>query len=259
MSHSFSEDTSIGKSQLGSSIPSSTPTSSRWTKQEHAEFIKALEKYGEGCSGNEWTMISSAIGSKTEEEVKMHARRYLAKLEHERRAPDDLSETKIKNSSSLWTPQEIQIFETRLAQADPKAPDRWEFIAAELPSKSPQDVKDYYDWLAVLLHSRGAGVVGSLAADAAQGRGREGKEGRGKVVTHGQSWTEQEHQMFLDGLKIYGRGDWKSISRFFVPTRTPTQVASHAQKYFARQQAGKEKRREERGAAPGGSKVVRAG
>ena len=53
-------------------------------------------------------MIAAAIGTKTEDEVgefddcvhrhllsllslqvKMHARRYLAKLEHERRAPDD--------------------------------------------------------------------------------------------------------------------------------------------------------------------------
>lgn len=32
----------------------------------------------------------------------------------------------------------------------------------------------------------------------------------------------------------YGRGDWRSISRNFVVSRTPTQVASHAQKYFAR-------------------------
>lgn len=66
----------------------------------------------------------------------MHARRYLAKLEHERRAPDDTASdakyvynflpnsniysynllSRVKNASSLWTPQEIQIFEARLAQ-----------------------------------------------------------------------------------------------------------------------------------------------
>ncbi|KEH40707.1 myb-like DNA-binding domain, shaqkyf class protein [Medicago truncatula] len=40
--------------------------------------------------------------------------------------------------------------------------------------------------------------------------------------------------LFLLGLDKYGKGDWRSISRNFVVTRTPTQVASHAQKYFIR-------------------------
>jgi hypothetical protein len=49
-------------------------SASRWTKQEHAEFIKALEKYGEGTSGNEWAVIAAAIGTKTEDEVKCQLR-----------------------------------------------------------------------------------------------------------------------------------------------------------------------------------------
>ncbi|GJY84560.1 transcription factor SRM1, partial [Tanacetum coccineum] len=40
--------------------------------------------------------------------------------------------------------------------------------------------------------------------------------------------------LFLLGLEKYGKGDWRSISRNYVVTRTPTQVASHAQKYFIR-------------------------
>jgi hypothetical protein len=38
----------------------------------------------------------------------------------------------------------------------------------------------------------------------------------------------------LLGLNKFGKGDWRSISRNFVVSRTPTQVASHAQKYFIR-------------------------
>jgi hypothetical protein len=38
------------------------------------------------------------------------------------------------------------------------------------------------------------------------------------------------------------QGQWKQISRYFVPSRTPTQVASHAQKHFLRQ-SGAQKRR----------------
>jgi SHAQKYF class myb-like DNA-binding protein len=47
-------------------------------------------------------------------------------------------------------------------------------------------------------------------------------------------WSEGEHAAFLRGLKVFGKGHWKEISRHFVHTRTPTQVASHAQKYFIR-------------------------
>lgn len=39
--------------------------------------------------------------------------------------------------------------------------------------------------------------------------------------------------MFLAGLEVHGRGAWTSISKNFVQTRTASQVASHAQKYFS--------------------------
>ena len=49
---------------------------------------------------------------------------------------------------------------------------------------------------------------------------------------------------FLLGLLKYGKGDWRNISRNFVVSKTPTQVASHAQKYYQRQLSGaKDKRR----------------
>ncbi|CAI0413135.1 unnamed protein product [Linum tenue] len=51
----------------------------------------------------------------------------------------------------------------------------------------------------------------------------------------GVPWTEEEHRMFLLGLQKLGKGDWRGIARNYVISRTPTQVASHAQKYFIRQ------------------------
>ncbi|KAI4355586.1 hypothetical protein L6164_004344 [Bauhinia variegata] len=60
----------------------------------------------------------------------------------------------------------------------------------------------------------------------------------------GVPWTEEEHRRFLIGLQKLGKGDWRGIARKYVVTRTPTQVASHAQKYFIRQSnATRRKRR----------------
>ncbi|WCJ31866.1 Duplicated homeodomain-like superfamily protein [Euphorbia peplus] len=50
----------------------------------------------------------------------------------------------------------------------------------------------------------------------------------------GNLWSEEEQKLFLAGLEKLGRGNWKGIAKNFVTTRTSTQVASHAQKYFLR-------------------------
>lgn len=50
----------------------------------------------------------------------------------------------------------------------------------------------------------------------------------------GKPWSLEEHNAFLRGLNAYGKGRWKEISKFYVPSRTCTQIASHAQKYFER-------------------------
>eukprot|EP00850_Spirogloea_muscicola_P015293 SM000116S24214 [mRNA] locus=s116:181834:183996:+ [translate_table: standard] len=81
---------------------------------------------------------------------------------------------------------------------------------------------------------------GGLSEAKAGGGGKSGDAERRKGIP----WTEEEHRLFLLGLAKFGKGDWRSISRNFVMTRTPTQVASHAQKYFIRLNSiNKDKRR----------------
>ncbi|KAL8091256.1 transcription factor KUA1 [Apium graveolens] len=59
--------------------------------------------------------------------------------------------------------------------------------------------------------------------------------GSSRERKRGNPWTEEEHRMFLLGLQNLGKGDWRGIARNYVISRTPTQVASHAQKHFIRQ------------------------
>ncbi|KNA15829.1 hypothetical protein SOVF_094630 [Spinacia oleracea] len=75
----------------------------------------------------------------------------------------------------------------------------------------------------------------ALHASGCQTRDRERKRGT--------PWTEEEHKLFLMGLDKVGKGDWRGISRNYVKTRTPTQVASHAQKYYLRRTNQNRRRR----------------
>uniref|UniRef100_A0ACD5VCW9 Uncharacterized protein n=1 Tax=Avena sativa TaxID=4498 RepID=A0ACD5VCW9_AVESA len=106
--------------------------------------------------------------------------------------------------------------------------------------------------MSCIASSLGGGSGGSSPAAGTGGGARGGGEGAQGYVSDdamhascstngrgerkkGTPWTEEEHRMFLMGLQKLGKGDWRGISRSFVVSRTPTQVASHAQKYFIRQ------------------------
>ena len=45
-------------------------------------------------------------------------------------------------------------------------------------------------------------------------------------------WTDDEHQLFLTAFHQFGR-NWTKVAKF-IPTRSSTQVRSHAQKFFTK-------------------------
>lgn len=49
-------------------------------------------------------------------------------------------------------------------------------------------------------------------------------------------WTQEEHQRFVDGIKIYGK-NWKKVEEY-IKTRSGAQIRSHAQKFFNKVQKG---------------------
>lgn len=167
-----------------------------------------------------------------------------------------------ESKGSKWTPEENKRFENALALFDKDTPDRWYNVAAMIPGKTVSDVIKQYQELEEDVSDIEAGLIpipgyntssftlewvtSSKTCDGFKefycpgGKRRPSDQERKKGVP----WTEEEHRQFLMGLKKYGKGDWRNISRNFVTSRTPTQVASHAQKYFIRQHSGgKDKRR----------------
>ncbi|KAG5091469.1 hypothetical protein AAZX31_18G124300 [Glycine max] len=162
-------------------------------------------------------------------------------------------------SSSQWSKEQDKAFENALAIHPEDASDRWEKIAADVPGKTLEEIKHHYELLVedvsqiesgyVPLPSYNSSPEGSTSHASEEGAGKKGghswnsnnESNHGTKASRsdqerrkGIAWTEDEHRLFLLGLEKYGKGDWRSISRNFVVTRTPTQVASHAQKYFIR-------------------------
>ncbi|GJN35279.1 hypothetical protein PR202_gb24032 [Eleusine coracana subsp. coracana] len=157
-----------------------------------------------------------------------------------------------------WTTEEEKLFERALARVDADAPDRWERIAAIMPGKTVADVVNHYKHLENPTGLIGAGVSpvpqnsspppssgftlnwncndgGGVLGGAAE-VGRNNTTNKVKERWNDILWTEEEQGLFLLGLDKYGRGDWTNISRNFVTSRTPTEVASYAHNYFSRLQ-----------------------
>lgn len=151
------------------------------------------------------------------------------------------------------------MFERALAIFDEHEPDRWLKVAAMIPGKTVNDVIKQYKKLeedvcdieagrvpvpGYLSSSFTSELVDNSTFDAYRKRPLNIKSAD-QQRKKGVPWTEEEHRRFLMGLLKHGKGDWRNISRNFVVSKTPTQVASHAQKYFIRQQLSgvKDKRR----------------
>ncbi|XP_057948357.1 transcription factor DIVARICATA-like [Malania oleifera] len=137
----------------------------------------------------------------------------------------------------MWSLAEDRAFQYALILLPAGTPFRWEAMAAYIPGKSPMEVEKHYDAVFHSWSDPEAGPVlqsGSSVPPPAQiPLETKAKRGDGKPGKR-TSWTEDEHRLFLYGLEKFGKGKWKQIANEVVLTKSPAQVASHAQKFFLR-------------------------
>jgi SHAQKYF class myb-like DNA-binding protein len=72
-----------------------------------------------------------------------------------------------------------------------------------------------------------------------QGEQREEVDAMNMTETQTGRWTKREHELFLKGMRLYGKS-WKNISNL-VATRTLVQIRTHAQKYLQKQNKARTK------------------
>lgn len=107
------------------------------------------------------------------------------------------------------------------------------YPSTEQPSSPPNDSVEQF-WGDVVLTESPlilAAAASACPSNRAKRRRRNTEEAKQKSVQSGR-WTDAEHELFLNGLAVYGR-EWKKVA-VHIPTRTSTQCRSHAQKFFSK-------------------------
>ncbi|KFK36045.1 hypothetical protein AALP_AA4G070700 [Arabis alpina] len=181
-----------------------------WSREEEKSFENAIAMHcvQEEITEDQWMKMASMVPTKSIEEVKKHYQLLLEDVKaiengqvplpryhhHHHKKLDDTTTSQVNNKDS--------------------------------PSSGGSGSSEKKP------NHGGSGI--SISNGGGGGGGRNGSSRAEQERRKGIPWTEEEHRLFLLGLDKFGKGDWRSISRNFVISRTPTQVASHAQKYYIR-------------------------
>ncbi|CAM8977118.1 unnamed protein product [Rhodiola kirilowii] len=191
-------------------------SSSSWTREEDRAFEGAIATHwveNLEDSDEQWEKIAAAVPTKTIEQLKHHYRLLV----------DDVNDI----DAGLIAVPDYLGEETSPSSSSKKSN---AFISGADNNNNNSNSK------------KGNNSNGNLGFSGHESNASGGGKGGGSGNSNrseqerrkGIPWTEEEHRLFLLGLDKFGKGDWRSISRNFVISRTPTQVASHAQKYFIR-------------------------
>ncbi|KAG6401824.1 hypothetical protein SASPL_138692 [Salvia splendens] len=169
-----------------------------WSREEDKAFENGIAMHwNEECKEQSWTQIASMVPTKSILELKHH---YMLLLQ-------DVAAIEAGNVP-------LPNYNTAIATASSS------FMSTTTYKDKPFSSSTFSPLESTSAQPPGKGGGASSRSDQERRKGIP--------------WTEEEHRLFLLGLDKFGKGDWRSISRNYVISRTPTQVASHAQKYFIR-------------------------
>ncbi|OIW01907.1 hypothetical protein TanjilG_15232 [Lupinus angustifolius] len=129
------------------------------------------------------------------------------------------------NCSSEWSWEQDKAFESALVTHPEDAPDRWEKIAANVPGKTVEEIKQHYELLVEDINQIESGCVPlpSYNSSPEGSASHASDEGAGKKSGHhnsdsnhgtkasrsdqerrkGIAWTEEEHRQVYYYLRIY--------------------------------------------------------
>ncbi|KNA12939.1 hypothetical protein SOVF_121600 [Spinacia oleracea] len=191
------------------------PNLASWSREEEKAFENAIATYSiDQSNEDDWDKVAAVVTTKTIEEIKQHYELLVEDVGAIEAGKVPLpkyasEETNHHNNSSN---NNGTLLSTSTTSKDDHSPS----FSKEQKGNSNQ----------------GNGY--SAFGPSSMGNSTKASSKLEQERKKGIPWTEEEHRLFLLGLDKFGKGDWRSISRNFVITRTPTQVASHAQKYFIR-------------------------
>lgn len=230
-------DATPSLSSLPTQSPPSLTTSSSshesvWTKEQDKQFENALDIHDQD-SPKRWENIAAMVPGKDASEVKRHfeiLQEDVSLIDAGRIALPNYSPSSLSTSSEEATAAAGGLSDT-----------------ANLGGSTKKQAALYHHGHASASGSGGGGTNANGSNGSSVlggGKGVGSSKSADQERRKGIPWSEEEHRLFLLGLAKFGKGDWRSISRNFVISRTPTQVASHAQKYFIRLNSiNKDKRR----------------
>mmetsp|Transcript_43600 Transcript_43600/g.136809 ORF Transcript_43600/g.136809 Transcript_43600/m.136809 type:complete len:153 (-) Transcript_43600:541-999(-) len=146
-----------------SSSSEATLSWSTLTRAEHDTFVRVLEAQSPKPTPQTWRGLVAALDGRSEEEIKVHAMRYLCALMDSSNAPLTFESIRPHDAPPVgnWTAEDNSLFEQATALMDSRDPERWEKLAQIFPNKNAEDMRTHYQRLLMQVVEADGGAAGT--------------------------------------------------------------------------------------------------